>query len=180
VKGPHKGAIILEHEGGEFIGFVAKDPRSSFQRALDRLQRKPDPAPRRTLYRIFSKALPIDERGDVYASEWCADHDTFRDRCPHEPPSPTRVWARFGPRRNQTGLEAGAPGTRESKWHLLANDRQVQEPWLTACQLIVYGPIIEEYRSRALTPIGSPTCANCKRIAGIQERAIQGSTGTMG
>lgn len=165
VQGRHKGTRLEGHEGGPFFTFT--------DHARDSPQNPP------ALYRIFSKARPDDDRGDVYAAEWCQEHDAFRDRCPHAPPGRRRVWARFGPRRDQTQLEAGAPGTRESKWHLLANDRQVAEPWLTVCQLIVYGPIIEEYRSIGLTPIGAPICKNCKAFAGVGERAITGSGGAM-
>lgn len=179
VRGPHKGAILIDELSGPFFRFHERDRRGTLQRAVDRLRgREPELAPP-VLYRIFSPAATDDERGDLYAAEWCEEHDALRDRCPHEPPSPTRVWARFGPRRDQTGLEAGAPGARESKWHLLSNDRQVAEPWLTACNLIVYGPIIEEYRNPVLTPIGMPMCANCKSFAGLRERILRGAEGPM-
>lgn len=174
VRGPHRGTIITDHDGGPYIGLVARDPRSAFDRALDRLRRRPDPPPQRTLYRIFSRAVSDDDGADVYAAAWCAEHDAFRDRCPHAPPALVRVWVRFGPRYDQTGLDAGAPGARRSKWHLLANPRQVDAPWLTSCNLIVYGPVIEEYRNAVLTPIGAPMCHNCKRVAGVVESMVAG------
>jgi hypothetical protein len=175
VRGPHKGATILDHEGGEFIGFVERDTRSALERVADRFRRRSDPAPRKTLYRIFSKAVAGDDRADVYAAAWCIDHDTFADRCPHAPPTNKRRWVRFGPRLNQTQLEAGSPGTRESKWHLLKNPRQVEEPWLAACELIVYGPLVEEFHSELLTPTNAPMCRNCKRIAGVVEDLTGGA-----
>jgi hypothetical protein len=179
VRGPHKGAVLIDELSGPFFRFHERDRRSPLRRYADRVRGRAPEVAAPVLYRIFSRANADDDRAEVYAAEWCEEHDAFRDRCPHTPPTPTRVWARFGPRRDQTGLEAGAPGARESKWHLLSNDRQVQEPWLTACDLIVYGPIIEEYRSPVLTPIGAATCRNCKSRAGVGERLIFGSGGEL-
>ncbi|HEV8656943.1 MAG TPA: hypothetical protein VGR85_15665 [Candidatus Limnocylindria bacterium] len=177
VRGPHKGAVLIDEISGPFFRFYEPDRRSPLRRYADRIRgREPELAPP-VLYRVFARAATDDERGEMYAAEWCEEHDAFRDRCPHTPPTPTRVWARFGPRRDQTKLEAGAPGTRDSKWHLLSNDRQVAEPWLTVCELIVYGPIIEEYRNAVLTPIGAPMCRGCKSFAGLRERILRGVEG---
>jgi hypothetical protein len=176
LRGPHKG-LVLEHDGTAFLS-IRRD-RTPLEVLVDRIRRRPPPGPP-AMYRVFSRALADDrDRADLYAAEWCIEHEAFRDRCPHAPPSRTRVWARFGPRRNQTALDAGAPGARESKWHLLSNDHQVAEPWLTACDLIVYGPVIEEYRHAVLTPIGMPMCRNCKKRLGLEEQVIQGSRGIM-
>lgn len=176
VRGPHKGVIVDDDLGGPFFRFHERDRRGAMQRGVDRIRGRAPQLAEPTLYRVFSKALPDDERAELYAAEWCEEHDAFIDRCPHSPANRTRVWARFGPRGDQTKLEAGAPGTRESKWHLLSNDRQVDAPWLTACDLIVYGPLVEEFRHVILTPIGAPMCRNCKAKAGLHER-ILGSVG---
>lgn len=125
---------------------------------------------RPSLYRVFSQAAPDDENGELYAAEWCGECDTFADRCAHAPDRQVRRWVRFGPRFDRTKLDPDAPGSRESKWHLLLNWRQLDEPWITACDLIVYGPIIEEYSHAILTPVGVPMCRHCKHLAGVQER----------
>lgn len=127
-----------------------------------------------TLYRIFG-AAPASSRDicDLLAGEWCEACRMLRARCAHQPAPPTRRWARFGPRFDRTSLDPSAPGSRESKWHLLRVATQASEPWLTACGLIVYGPIVEEYANPVLTPIGEAMCRTCKRIAGVAERVPQ-------
>lgn len=169
VRGPHKGTIV-EHspEHGPF--FRVHSERTLAGRVLALAIGRPLRGPS-VLYRVFSEAAPFDrDRADVYAGAWCEEHEAFLDRCPHAPEDPRmRRWVRFGPRFDQTQLEAGAPGTRESKWHLLKSWRQLEEPWITVCELIVYGPVIEELRHRVLTPVDAPICKGCKSIAGLVE-----------
>lgn len=169
IRGPHAGSVV-DHEAsaGAFFRVHAAIP-GALRNALALLSGRPRHGPS-VLYRVFSRAAPTDERADFYAAAWCEEHDTFADRCPHTPDRPTRRWVRFGPRRDQTALDAGAPGTRASKWHALKNWRQVEEPWLAACDLIVYGPVIEEFRHEVLTPVDVPICRNCKRLMGLEER----------
>jgi hypothetical protein len=182
VSGPHK-TLVFEHELSEGVIFrVHPGASGALGRALAKLRGQAIGRP--VLYRIFSRAAPDDSGADVYAAEWCAEHAAFADRCPHAPDRPTRRWVRFGPRTNQTQLLAGSPGTRESKWHALLNWRQVEEPWVAVCELVVYGPIVEEYRHEVLTPIGSPTCKGCKAKLGLTERgpgliAVTGRTRKM-
>jgi len=169
IRGPHE-ALVFEHELDAGVVFRVHPGASG---ALGRAVARPRgemAVDRPVVYRIFTRAAAYDSGADLYAAEWCEGHNAFADRCPHAPDRPVLRWVRFGPRADQTGLEAGAPGTRESKWHALKNWRQVEEPWLAACALVVYGPIIEEYRHEVLTPIGVAMCRHCKRILGRQER----------
>lgn len=132
-----------------------------------------------TLYRIFGEAQASSrDVCDLLAGEWCERCAMLRARCAHQAELPTRRWARFGPRFDRTGLHPDAPGSRESKWHLLRRADQAQEPWLTVCDLIVYGPIVEEYANPVLTPTDAPMCRRCKRIAGLDERALTRETNT--
>lgn len=171
VRGPHAGQVI-EHEPADGAFFrVRAQLAGAGRRALAALTGRPTRG-RSVLYRVFSRAAPTDERAEFYAAAWCEQHDTFADRCPHAPDRPTHRWVRFGPRLDQTKLDAGAPGTRASKWHEMKNWRQVEEPWVTICDLIVYGPIIEEFRHEVLTPVGVPVCRNCKRLRGLGERGV--------
>lgn len=171
VRGPDHGQVFM-HDTARGLTFrVSPDDLGLLEHTLAKLQRRALPT-QPVLYRMFTRAAPYDRGADAYAAEWCAEHDAFADRCPHAPDAPIRRWVRFGPRRDQTQLFAGAPGARESKWHLLQNWRQVEEPWLAACELVVYGPIVEEYRHAVLTPIGMPMCKNCKKVAGVEERGV--------
>lgn len=165
VDGPKKGQI-LKHLGGPMI---------SARHVVD------DGAVLEVLYRIFAgpnRAARVAEAraagAEQLAAQWCRPCDIFRDRCQHAPPPAIRRWARFGPRFDRTKLDPSSPASRPSKWHELLNARQTQEPWLTRCGLIVYGPLIEEYTHATLTPVGVPLCSNCKAIAGVEEQIPRG------
>lgn len=158
VDGPHKGRVV-PHELAHGLYLRRRALRG--------------PEVRESLYRLFSPAsLEARDVADFFAAQWCSACDIFRDRCRHGAPPTTRRWVRFGPRFDRTKLAADAPGSRESKWHLLRRADQPQEPWLTACDLIVYGPIIEEYRHAVLTPIDAPMCRHCKQAARVEERIV--------
>lgn len=158
VDGPHKGEVVShEPAHGPYLR----------RRALRGLE------VRETLYRIFSVARSdAHDVADHFAGEWCAPCDMLRARCRHAPVVAARRWVRFGPRFDRTKLAADAPGSRESKWHLLRRADQPQEPWLTVCELIVYGPVVEEYCHAVLTPIDAPMCRRCKRSAGMEEHIV--------
>lgn len=165
VDGPLKGRVH-EHDGGPLIS----QPHVEMSGEILEL-----------FYRIFAGGLqaarvPEARRAgaELLAAQWCRPCDMFRDRCQHAPPPAMRRWTRFGPRFDRTQLDPSSPASRPSKWHWLMNARQTDEPWLTQCGLIVYGPIIEEYSHATLTPIGVAMCSNCKAIAGIQERIPPG------
>lgn len=173
VRGPHRGQVV-EHaaEHGPYLRLHAE--RSLGGRVLAVALGRPLRGPS-VLYRVFSEAATFDrDRADVYAAAWCERGcEEFADRCEHAPEDPRlRRWVRFGPAPLQTRLEAGAPGTRESKWHLLKQWRQLEGPWICACDLIVYGDPIREFRHRVLTPVDGPMCRGCKRVAGVTERIV--------
>lgn len=169
VRGPHKGEVV-QHEASDGPFFRVRTTPRIVDRAVALLRGEPTRG-RAVMYRVFTEAAPNDrDRADLYAAAWCEDHQDFTDRCPDAPDAAfTLRWVRFGPAPLQNKLEAGSPGTRESKWHLLRDWRQIEPPWLAACGVIAYGPIVEEFRHLKLTPMGVPMCRGCKRIVGQVE-----------
>lgn len=164
VRGPHVGEV-LEHNVSDGPFFRMRTRVSFVDRAIALVRREQIAAPA-ALYRVFGEAAPSDrDRADVYAAAWCEEHDAFVDRCPCAPEDAfTLRWVRFGPAPLQVRIEAGAPGTRESKWHLLRDWRQLEGPWVAACGIVAYGDIVEEFRHLVLTPMGRPMCKGCGAI----------------